>query len=121
MARVLVVTDIAADVAAENLSAVEAAFRALVAWPQIEAVEPSSPDVLAYILEHVAEALRHDPQEMPASVIDALDDEHRGDERLTGVDYAAGAAFVLAHLDRWRERYDRGTPEADGEDRTAPT
>ena len=103
----LSVTDIAADVAAGNTDAVEAAFQALVDWPNLDEIGPPSPDVLAYILGHVAEALQHDGQPMPPALRDVLARECLGTEAVAGDDYAAGSSFVLAHLDRWRVRYDQ--------------
>ena len=104
------VNDIAADVAAANTVKMQDAFHALVAWPAIDAIGPRSPDVLAWTLEQVADGLRGNGEPMPAALVEALVGAHfapAGDD-----DYAAGASFVLAHLDQWRSRFDEGVTES---------
>lgn len=100
------INDIAADVAAADTAKMQDAFLALVAWPDVDEICPRSPDVLAWTLEQVADGLRTDAGPMPAALVEALARE--GFTPAGEDDYAAGAAFVLAHLDAWRSRFDEG-------------
>ena len=108
------VNDIAADVASGDTETIKADFRSLVAWPDIVTIEPPSPDVLTYLLEHLAQALRGDMAPMPADLVEHLALACPGAVPMTGTDFSAGAALVLANLDHWRERYANPVPEGVG-------
>lgn len=98
-------SDIEADLDSNDTSALENAFRALVDGQQEDEFEGiESADAGLALLARVAQAHvnRDNQRTMPRGLVSLFDGMCEGEEMVMGSSYAAGAVFVLAHLDRWR-------------------
>ena len=99
------VTAIEGAIAQNDTPVVEAAFCALVEFPDGPGIEGArTVDALCRLLSRVARALLHDENALPSAIggtIAAIVDEPAS----MAPTYAGGATVVSDHLFRWRGRY----------------
>ena len=99
------VNEIERAIAAGDAPVLEAAFRALVTFPQErEVAGAKSVDTLCRLLTRVTRALQNDDTAMPTATVDLVA-AGSGEPMPPGSTYAAGARIVAEHLYHWRGVY----------------
>lgn len=84
-------------------SDLEEAFKALVHYPDYDAIDDANADTLKTMLEEVCEALEGNNRIVPNDVVDLIEGET--DEKCKPT-YAACAARILEYKHKWFEQFE---------------